>query len=132
MRKLIYGLLMATTLTSPTFAVTAAPVWADEPLRLDDSVLGTWCYTRTDRVEGKSLRVYERNQKCSFTKNWIVVGPNGYRTIDRQCDMVNIVGRASWKNLVLQYRCTSLENDKTWTERAEFGYYVTDHLYIIR
>ncbi len=55
MRKLIYGLLMATTLTSPTFAVTAAPVWADEPLRLDDSVLGTWCYTRTDRVEGKSL-----------------------------------------------------------------------------
>ena len=132
MRKLIYGRLMATTLTSPTFAVTAAPVWAgDEELRLDDSALGTWCVPRIDRVEGKNTRVYERNQNC-FMRHWIVIGPNGYRTSDRQCGMV-AVGRADYiKNLVIQYRCTSLENNKTWVERAEFGFFSTDHLYIIR
>jgi hypothetical protein len=134
MRKLVYTLLMASTLTTPTIAVTAAPVWsAEDDLRLDDSVFGTWCVTNRPqpRFDDKNTRIYERSQNC-FNRFWIVIGPQGYRTSDRQCVMVGVAGAEYIKNLLVQYRCTSYENGKIWIERAEFGFFSTDHLYIIR
>jgi hypothetical protein len=130
MRKLLYGLLMATTLTTTALAVTAAPVWDfDDDLRLDNSALGTWCVASIERWDGKNTRIYERNQNC-LERYWIVIGPRSYRTSDRQCDMIS-VARAN-KNLIMQYRCTAYETNKVWTERAEFGFTGSEYLYIIR
>src|SRR5262249_9023654 len=68
---------------------TPAPIWDDEGGQLrSDSVLGTWCCAKNNQMmEMKDAKVYERPQNCCFRKppDWIVLGPNGYRTSNRKC-----------------------------------------------
>jgi hypothetical protein len=133
-------LSIATALASiPAHAITAPTAWADhpedgKPARLDNGVLGEWCLLRAERWEGKNTRLYERKNRC---KQWIIIGPTSYRTSDRTCEATKMgFSEAHFKNVVIQYRCTSFENEKTWTENAEIGYTrpnVDDtYLYIMR
>ena len=134
MSKLAYGLLLATALVTPALAVTSAPVWSiDNELELDASALGTWCVANQPKplVDVKKTRVYERNQNC-YNRFWIVIGPKGYSTSDRECRMIGTARAEYHKNLMVQYQCTSYENSKSWIEYAEFGFYNTNHLYIVR
>jgi hypothetical protein len=127
MTKLL--VLLAAAVPLPAIAATSAPIWDDEggQLRFDDSALGTWCYAKNNQM--KDAKVYERSQNCK-PPDWIVLGPNGYRTINRTCSMTSI-GRAGYhKNVVVAYRCEEFETKRIWLEQVEMGFTSTDFLYI--
>lgn len=78
----------------------------------------------------KDAKVYEQNQNCFFRtpSDWIVLGPNSYRTINRT--MTNIARAGYHKNVVVSYRCEEIDTKRIWTEQVEMGFMSTDHLYI--
>jgi hypothetical protein len=134
-RKLMGVFLVTSAMARPAMAATSAAIWDDEggQLRFDDSALGTWCYAKNNQMKDmKDAKVYERNQNCFFRKppDWIVIGPNGYRTNSRTCSMTNIARTDYFKNVVVSYRCEEFEAKRVWTEQVEMGFMSTDHLYI--
>jgi hypothetical protein len=139
MKKLLLAAIAMMALVTSVHAITVSSTWQEEgdDLRLDDTVLGDWCVVKTARVDGKNTRIYERNRSC-FSRQWIVIGVNSYRTSDRECRVHEPPIKSSnyHKNLVIVYECTSFDSKKSWFERAEFGFsrptMEIDQLYIIR
>jgi hypothetical protein len=143
--KLMGTLLLVTAM--PAMADTAASTWQEDDngqLQLDNSALGTWCYTKNNQVKQRirDATVYERNQNC-YRRNppdCIVFSPTGYRTMTSECSMTKIAGAEAYKNVVVTYKCEqseallapSTEPKRHWTERAEMGFTSDDYLYIIR
>jgi hypothetical protein len=128
--KTLLKLLMALAAVAPTtlapvssHAVTALPAWIDgptsgEPAQLADSVMGDWCFLRTENWEGKSVRLYGRKNRC---QEWMTVGPTTYRARNRNCEVMKMGFGEYYKNVAVEYRCSWSEGEKVWTETVEMG-----------
>jgi hypothetical protein len=115
----------ATLAPVPSHAVTAQPAWVDgpnegKPPQLDASVMGDWCFLRTENWEGESVRLYGRKNKC---KEWMTVGPTSYRAPNRTCEVMKMGFGEYHKNVAVEYRCSWFEGakEKVWTEKVEIG-----------
>jgi hypothetical protein len=139
MKRLILcaAILLASLVNANAWTVASTWDKQGDDLVLEDSVLGTWCVAKITRIDGKNTRIYEQSPKC-FSREWIVIGQDKYRTKDRACEIhePSTISERYHKNLVVFYKCKSFETNKEWFETAEFGFLRPtmdiDQLYIIR
>jgi hypothetical protein len=91
-----------------------------------------------EQTEGRGVQRLERRDglrakpKLLFPHppDWIVLGPKGYRTMNRTCSMTNIARAEYPKNIFVSYQCEQYEPKRVWTEQVEMGFLSSDHLYI--
>jgi len=141
MKRLLLALAFIVA-ASPVIAGTSASTWQpidpsdfEGKIRLDASVLGTWCPAKivNKNPSLNGAKFYERNQNCYARNDWITIGPDGYRAKINgafiECRMKSLERAGYHKSTVATYRCEDA-NDNAWTQQIEIGFTPADNLYI--